>query len=117
MKRTAPIRLAVSAASASPSVVSAVEVNSATRVITSHIGRGRPIAIGKKLDAPSSRKPTSKGSRPRGPSDQRPIRLASQGSQAQPDGSLDRKSTRLNSSHVKISYAVFCLNTKREHIP
>src|SRR5690606_40069441 len=25
--------------------------------------------------------------------------------------SLDRKSTRLNSSHVKISYAVVCLNT------
>src|SRR5690606_35481283 len=25
------------------------------------------------------------------------------------DGFLDRKSTRLNSSHVKISYAVFCL--------
>src|SRR5690606_41616518 len=24
-------------------------------------------------------------------------------------GKLDRKSTRLNSSHVKISYAVFCL--------
>src|SRR5690625_5781553 len=24
---------------------------------------------------------------------------------------LDRKSTRLNSSHVAISYAVFCLNT------
>src|SRR5690606_41456221 len=24
-------------------------------------------------------------------------------------GNLDRKSTRLNSSHVKISYAVFCL--------
>src|SRR5690606_41813216 len=24
-------------------------------------------------------------------------------------GQLDRKSTRLNSSHVKISYAVFCL--------
>src|SRR5204862_6856907 len=24
-------------------------------------------------------------------------------------GSLDRKSTRLNSSHVEISYAVFCL--------
>src|SRR5690606_41574519 len=24
-------------------------------------------------------------------------------------GALDRKSTRLNSSHVKISYAVFCL--------
>src|SRR5690606_30240015 len=27
----------------------------------------------------------------------------------------DRKSTRLNSSHVKISYAVFCLKKKRTH--
>src|SRR5690606_39444143 len=26
---------------------------------------------------------------------------------------VDRKSTRLNSSHVKISYAVFCLNKKK----
>src|SRR5690606_39751280 len=29
------------------------------------------------------------------------------------DGFIDRKSTRLNSSHVKISYAVFCLKKKR----
>src|SRR5690606_22968993 len=28
---------------------------------------------------------------------------------------LDRKSTRLNSSHVKISYAVFCLKKKMKH--
>src|SRR5690606_41378357 len=28
----------------------------------------------------------------------------------------DRKSTRLNSSHVKISYAVFCLKKKRTHL-
>src|SRR5690606_41676551 len=27
----------------------------------------------------------------------------------------DRKSTRLNSSHVKISYAVFCLKKKRRY--
>src|SRR5690606_39733462 len=27
----------------------------------------------------------------------------------------DRKSTRLNSSHVKISYAVFCLKKKNMH--
>src|SRR5690625_5522957 len=27
----------------------------------------------------------------------------------------DRKSTRLNSSHVAISYAVFCLKKKRQH--
>src|SRR5690606_42091838 len=29
------------------------------------------------------------------------------------DGTADRKSTRLNSSHVKISYAVFCLKKKK----
>src|SRR5690349_23678424 len=29
-------------------------------------------------------------------------------------GSLDRKSTRLNSSHVEISYAVFCLKKKKK---
>src|SRR5690606_40253722 len=29
-------------------------------------------------------------------------------------GSADRKSTRLNSSHVKISYAVFCLKKKNQ---
>src|SRR5690606_42062030 len=31
-----------------------------------------------------------------------------------PQGRLDRKSTRLNSSHVKISYAVFCLEKKKK---
>src|SRR2546430_7399449 len=29
----------------------------------------------------------------------------------------DRKSTRLNSSHSQISYAVFCLKKKKKHIP
>src|SRR3712207_7098640 len=29
---------------------------------------------------------------------------------------LDRKSTRLNSSHANISYAVFCLKKKRAHV-
>mgnify|MGYP002265638698 CR=1 FL=1 len=31
-----------------------------------------------------------------------------------PLGDLDRKSTRLNSSHITISYAVFCLKKKKE---
>src|SRR5690606_40654003 len=31
-----------------------------------------------------------------------------------PEGTADRKSTRLNSSHVKISYAVFCLKKKKK---
>src|SRR5690625_5413565 len=39
-------------------------------------------------------------------SDGIPIRLTGQDSER---GTLDRKSTRLNSSHVAISYAVFCL--------
>src|SRR5690606_39691064 len=30
------------------------------------------------------------------------------------DEIVDRKSTRLNSSHVKISYAVFCLKKKKK---
>src|SRR5690606_41132094 len=38
------------------------------------------------------------------------------GEGTQPPGALevDRKSTRLNSSHVKISYAVFCLKKKNQ---
>src|SRR5438067_13396330 len=31
-----------------------------------------------------------------------------------PPGRVDRKSTRLNSSHVSISYAVFCLKKKKK---
>src|SRR5690554_7152565 len=30
--------------------------------------------------------------------------------------SIDRKSTRLNSSHVRTSYAVFCLKKKNQYI-
>src|SRR5690242_21039071 len=30
---------------------------------------------------------------------------------------LDRKSTRLNSSHMSISYAVFCLKKKKKSVP
>src|SRR2546429_6756773 len=32
-----------------------------------------------------------------------------------PPAQLDRKSTRLNSSHGYISYAVFCLKKKKKH--
>src|SRR3712207_7579179 len=31
------------------------------------------------------------------------------------NGVADRKSTRLNSSHANISYAVFCLKKKKKH--
>src|SRR6266496_6025361 len=39
---------------------------------------------------------------------------ASMKSSAVPRCRLDRKSTRLNSSHVEISYAVFCLKKKNK---
>src|SRR2546427_7779937 len=34
-----------------------------------------------------------------------------------PRGARDRKSTRLNSSHSQISYAVFCLKKKKIRLP
>src|SRR5690554_7062887 len=43
-------------------------------------------------------------------------RLPVTGHQRQPGITQgDRKSTRLNSSHVRISYAVFCLKKKKVH--
>src|SRR5690606_41940147 len=47
------------------------------------------------------------GRRPSRPRRKRPGQAA-----AAAAGGADRKSTRLNSSHVKISYAVFCLKKK-----
>src|SRR5690606_41668627 len=41
-----------------------------------------------------------------------PTSLATESS---PPSRADRKSTRLNSSHVKISYAVFCLKKKNQN--
>src|SRR3712207_8198512 len=35
----------------------------------------------------------------------------------QRDDVADRKSTRLNSSHANISYAVFCLKKKKPYVP
>src|SRR5690606_40875778 len=48
---------------------------------------------------------TAVAGRPRGTSDARRT--------SAPPAEPDRKSTRLNSSHVKISYAVFCLKKKK----
>src|SRR5690606_39612751 len=40
-------------------------------------------------------------------------RMREYGNVSIPQEALDRKSTRLNSSHVKRSYAVFCLKKKK----
>src|SRR5690606_40003371 len=43
-----------------------------------------------------------------------PVAQAHEHLLAELDEQVDRKSTRLNSSHVKISYAVFCLKKKKK---
>src|SRR5438445_9903522 len=43
----------------------------------------------------------------------RPVRRAVVHRDARPHRGEDRKSTRLNSSHANISYAVFCLKKKK----
>src|SRR5699024_11361215 len=49
---------------------------------------------------------------------QRPSRVESSGPvTGRGHGGEDRKSTRLNSSHVSISYAVFCLKKKKHQTP
>src|SRR2546426_1957184 len=42
------------------------------------------------------------------------VDLANQAVQNKINSKLDRKSTRLNSSHLVISYAVFCLKKKKK---
>src|SRR2546430_13533389 len=42
------------------------------------------------------------------------VKSEREGADAVIDGVVDRKSTRLNSSHSQISYAVFCLKKKKK---
>src|SRR3712207_7638105 len=54
------------------------------------------------------------------PAKDRVVRLAVQvrgvGPHEEELGAVDRKSTRLNSSHANISYAVFCLKKKKYYL-
>src|SRR3712207_7766992 len=61
-----------------------------------------------------ARRHPRRGDPPRGPAGPRVRDLRRTG---QRDGRRDedRKSTRLNSSHANISYAVFCLKKKKKH--
>src|SRR2546422_4033808 len=52
---------------------------------------------------------------PRGVHEQRKLLARTVVSDHVPIGGEDRKSTRLNSSHGYISYAVFCLKKKNKH--
>src|SRR5438874_8392231 len=59
-----------------------------------------------RMPRPSSFPPPDTSARPR---------TTSPASVAMGAGKEDRKSTRLNSSHVEISYAVFCLKKKKNN--
>src|SRR5206468_13112996 len=48
------------------------------------------------------------------PEEQMRVHAAHSGGQVEREGAADRKSTRLNSSHDQISYAVFCLKKKKK---
>src|SRR5690606_41909728 len=61
--------------------------------------------------APGARGAEGRGHRPDPPAVARAAGCAGGGAR-----SRDRKSTRLNSSHVKISYAVFCLKKKNKEL-
>src|SRR5437870_9037024 len=63
------------------------------------------LPISRSRSAPPAR--VRRASRPRRPTRSRPRGRGSDG---------DRKGTRLNSSHVAISYAVFCLKKKKNRV-
>src|SRR5262245_63387331 len=71
---------------------------------------GRAQGYGRRLARPRAAGDLGRGPRPQGV----PVRSAA-GQEAPRRGGLDRKSTRLNSSHLGISYAVFCLKKKKKN--
>src|SRR5438874_13654097 len=78
-----------------------------TEIYTLSLHDALPIcrALRHVVDRDEEAHPPARGSEPRRHGEGRPWRR----------GSLpDRKSTRLNSSHVEISYAVFCLKKKNK---
>src|SRR5690606_41188061 len=105
-----------------PSYISTPRTTSATYTLSLHdalpiFGQGRDRATGRRqrvLRQPGSRAlaPVARVLLPAG------RRAAARHGAGLPEladhaAGTDRKSTRLNSSHVKISYAVFCLKKKK----
>src|SRR5690606_42066810 len=78
-------------------------------VVTAEVvehGRGKKVIAFKKRRRQNSKR--SRGHRQHNTT-VRIVEIAAAGGKAKKASKKDRKSTRLNSSHVKISYAVFCL--------
>src|SRR3989442_14486126 len=85
-----------------------------TWLVRVKIGVGRPIAAWVKRLRVGPSFTTAYWTRSRSASKAAFSRCACCSAFATADFSTDRKSTRLNSSHVRISYAVFCLKKKKK---
>src|SRR3712207_7360512 len=73
-----------------------------------------PVRLPARLSADGLHRAPRRGSRARGAIPERDPGGGGVGEpEAEPAGKRDRKSTRLNSSHANISYAVFCLKKKK----
>src|SRR3712207_7297711 len=90
-----------------------------TEIYTLSLHDALPIYPAGKLPAPHEGKDVHGGTPGAGPADRRTGRRperAARGRAARLGRVRDRKSTRLNSSHANISYAVFCLKKKKHHL-
>src|SRR5688572_32167660 len=89
----------------------------ASLTISSSLGPASPPPAAAQTSAATSRAAPLRGSLEQRLSallDEPPFNRASWGVYVMDDRGRDRKSTRLNSSHSQISYAVFCLKKKRK---
>src|SRR5690606_40060147 len=84
----------------------------ATEIYTLSLHDALPISRSPSPPAQGPRRGTAARARGR-ENGKRPSPASARRSASQPAARRDRKSTRLNSSHVKNSYAVFCLKKKK----
>src|SRR5258707_8663735 len=82
-----------------------------TEIYTLSLHDALPILSAKRLRGLPSGRTTLVISTP--PSARRTLKLVPNNPNRDYQGGTDRKSTRLNSSHANISYAVFCLKKKK----
>src|SRR5207249_10118648 len=98
---------------AAPPALSPLSLHDALPICTSGIATSGRTRLSKTLGIVASRRSGVKRAPPHGAVLDRPRPAGENGGFARLDSrDIDRKSTRLNSSHVSISYAVFCLKKK-----
>src|SRR3712207_7645798 len=87
-----------------------------TEIYTLSLHDALPIFGGGPLDHGVAGVAPPSGGGPAGGAGVLPVPVVAEADQAAAGGSqVDRKSTRLNSSHANISYAVFCLKKKKKY--